>query len=367
MEIEKRVPFNDITCMQQEIKEEIFEGIAKLYDRQWYIDGVEKAKFEKQFANYCGTKYCIGVGNGLDAIRLILQGLDIGAGDEVIVPATTFIATALAVTYVGAVPVFVEVDENTYTIDPDEIQAKITKKTKAIIMVHLYGMPCMAEQIKKIAKDNGLWLIEDAAQAHGACIDGKKVGSLGDAAAFSFYPGKNLGALGDAGAVTTNDENLAKKIRALSNYGSDVKYHHIYKGANSRLDEIQAVVLNVKLPYLDKWNSYRRKVAETYMAEINNPKIILPSSLPNAKHAWHIFAIRTEDRDILQGYLADNGIETNIHYPIAIHKQLAYSEFNSLKYPIAEAIAQQELSIPVWYGMSDEQIRYVIDKINEWK
>lgn len=360
------VPFNDFSCMQKIIRQDVITEFTKIYDRQWYINGIEKERFEKEFADFCGTKYCIGVGNGLDAIRLILQGIGIAEGDEVIVPATTFIATALAVTYVGAKPIFVEVDEGTYTINPNRIQEKITTRTKAIIMVHLYGMPCSASEIKKIAEKNHLWLIEDAAQAHGACVDGKRVGTLGDAAAFSFYPGKNLGALGDAGAITTSHEELAKKIRALSNYGSDAKYHHLYKGTNSRLDEIQAAILNIKLKYLDKWNDFRRNVAEKYLGQIKNPKIILPFVPDNVAHVWHIFAILTEDRDALQSYLNKCGIETNIHYPIAIHKQEAYKEFNTMNFPIAEKIAVQELSIPIWYGINDEQVKYVIDKINEW-
>lgn len=360
------VPFNDFSYMQKLIKQDVMTAFARVYDKQWYINGIEKENFEKNYADFCGTKYCIGVGNGLDAIRLILQGIGIGERDEVIVPATTFIATALAVTYVGAKPVFVEVDEGTYTINPNRIQEKITTRTKAIIMVHLYGMPCSVSEIKKIAEKNHLWLIEDAAQAHGACVDGKIVGSLGDAAAFSFYPGKNLGALGDAGAITTSHEELAKKIRSLSNYGSEAKYHHLYKGTNSRLDEIQAAILNIKLKYLNNWNDFRREVAGKYLHQIKNPKITLPFVPDNVIHVWHIFAILTEDRDALQSYLNKCGIETNIHYPIAIHKQEAYKEFNTMNFPIAEKISAQELSIPIWYGISDEQVKYVIDKINEW-
>ena len=267
------IPFNDFTVMQAELKQDMQVAYERVYERAWYIDGVEKKAFEGAFATYCGATNCIGVGNGLEAIRLILQGMHIGTGDEVIVPATTFIATALAVTYTGAKPVLVEVCPDTCTINPELIEEKITDKTKAIIAVHLYGQCCDMDKINSVAKKYNLKVIEDAAQAHGALYKGRKAGSLGDVAAFSFYPGKNLGALGDAGAVTTNDDDLAKEIRALSNYGSHVKYHHIYKGTNSRLDEMQAAFLNVKLAHLDKWNAQRQQIAETYSQKIKNSKI----------------------------------------------------------------------------------------------
>lgn len=364
-----KVAFNDFGPMQRELREQMQAAFERVYERGWYIDGVERKAFEEAYADYCGTQYCVGVGNGLEAIRLILQGMDIGHGDEVIVPATTFIATALAVTYVGAVPVFVEVDPDLYTIDCDRIEEKITERTKAIIAVHLYGHPCDMDRIREIAERHGLRVIEDAAQAHGALYKGRRAGSLGDAAAFSFYPGKNLGALGDAGAVTTDDEALAGKIRALANYGSDVKYHHIYKGTNSRLDELQAAFLSIKLGELDRWNAWRRQAADRYLKEIRNEALVLPVIADYADPVWHIFAIRTKNRDGLDKWLNDAGIGTTIHYPIPMHLQEAYADLNMPKgsFPIAEMIAAEELSIPMYYGITDEQISFVIDRLNGWE
>ena len=361
-----KILFNSFKTAQEEIKEPIYHALECVYERSWYIDGEKKAAFEKNYAYYCGAKQCVGVGNGLDALRLILQGMGIGTGDEVIVPATTFIATALAVTYTGAKPVFVEVDPKLYTIDVDRIEEKISDKTKAIIAVHLYGQCCDMDEIQCIANKHGLKVIEDAAQAHGAMYKGRKAGSLGDAAGFSFYPGKNLGALGDGGAVTTNNKTLADKIRALSNYGSLEKYHHIYQGTNSRLDEIQAAFLNVKLPYLDSWNEWRNKVANRYISEINNPLITLPVKADYSSHVWHIFAVRCKYRDELSKYLKKCGVETAIHYPIAIHLQDAYEDLGLTKgtFPIAEEIAATELSLPMYYGISDDEVAYVIEKIN---
>jgi len=363
-----KVPFNSFQPFERELKKEIYDAFDRVYQKSWYIDGAERKNFEESFAEYCNAKYCIGVGNGLEAIRLILQGIGICTGDEVIVPATTFIATALAVTYVGAKPVFVEVEPDLYTIDCNRIEEKITRNTKAIIAVHLYGQPCDMDRINIIAKAHGLKVIEDAAQAHGALYKGKKVGSLGDAAAFSFYPGKNLGALGDAGAVTTDDEELAGKIRALANYGSEVKYHHIYQGTNSRLDEVQAAFLSVKLPQLDKWNKWRQRVADRYKREICNHALVLPKVADYAAPVWHIFAVRTKKRDELDKWLHEAGIGTAIHYPIPIHLQRAYEELKMEKgsLPIAEEIAEQELSIPMYYGITDEQVSYVIDRLNAW-
>ena len=362
------VPFNDFVPMQTEIKKEMQAAYERVYDRAWYIDGTEKKEFASAFATWCETQYCIGVGNGLEALRLILQGMHIGCGDEVIVPATTFIATALAVSYVGANPILVEVNKDYYTLDCDLIEAKITSRTKAIIAVHLYGQCCDMDRINYIAKKYNLKVIEDAAQAHGALYKGKKAGSLGDAAAFSFYPGKNLGALGDAGAVVTNDRVLADEIRALSNYGSIKKYHHIYQGTNSRLDELQAAFLKVKLPHINKWNEWRKVTAEKYFQMIDNAKIFLPRVAEYTDSVWHVFAIRTEKRDELEKYLNDNNIGTTIHYPVAIHLQRAYLNLELKKgdLPIAEMIAAQELSLPMYYGITDEQIQYVCDVINKW-
>ena len=302
------IPWVSFAPMQKEIEKEIKEKFNEMYINSIYIQGNEYKKFNENFAKYCGTKYAIGVGNGLDALMLILRAFNIGNGDEVIVPSHTFIATALAVTYVGATPIFVEPTLEEYTINPSLIEEKITSKTKAIIAVHLYGQCCDMDTINQIAKKHNLKVIEDAAQAHGATYKGKRAGSLADAAGFSMYPGKNLGALGDGGAVTTNDNELATKIAALSCYGSDYKYHHIYKGVNSRLDEIQCGFLNIKLKYIDIWNKERNRIAKLYLTKINNPKITLPIINKNNTHVWHVFAIRCEKRDELEGYLKSKGI-----------------------------------------------------------
>ena len=360
------IPWVSFAPMQKEIEKEIKEKFNEMYNNSIYIQGNEYNKFTENFAKYCGTKYAIGVGNGLDALMLILRAFNIGNGDEVIVPSHTFIATALAVTYVGATPIFVEPTLEEYTINPSLIEEKITSKTKAIIAVHLYGQCCDMDTINQIAKKHNLKVIEDAAQAHGATYKGKRAGSLADAAGFSMYPGKNLGALGDGGAVTTNDNELATKIAALSCYGSDYKYHHIYKGVNSRLDEIQCGFLNIKLKYIDIWNKERNRIAKLYLTKINNPKITLPIINKNNTHVWHVFAIRCEKRDELEGYLKSKGIGTNKHYPTPMHLQGAYQDlgFKEGDFPIAEEISSKELSIPMYYGMTDEEINYVIEKIN---
>jgi dTDP-4-amino-4,6-dideoxygalactose transaminase len=297
---------------------------------------------------------------------LSMKALEIHAGDEVIIPSNTFIATALAVTYTGATPVFVEPDIKTYDIDPGKIEEKINDKTKAVIVVHLYGQPCVMDPIVRICKKHNLFLIEDCAQAHGATYKGKRVGSFGDAAGFSFYPGKNLGALGDAGAATTNSKEIADKIRALGNYGSDYKYHHIYQGNNSRLDELQAAFLTAKLPSLDKVNDNRRATAKKYLDGIKNPEVILPYVNPDTNPVWHLFAIRCKRRDELKIFLNSKGIGTNEHYPIPMHEQEAYKDlgFKHGDFPIAEEISDTELSIPMYYGMTDEEVEYVIDSIN---
>ena len=300
---------------------------------------------------------------------LALKALDVKQGDEVIVPSNTYIATALAVTYVGATPIFVEPDIRTFNIDPAKIEKAITEKTKAIIPVHLYGQACDMDPIIKIARKYKLFVIEDCAQAHGAKYNGKVIGSFGDAAGFSFYPGKNLGALGDAGAIVTDNEELAKKVRALGNYGSDYKYHHIYQGNNSRLDEMQAAFLAAKLPYLNKVNEERRRIAQRYLQGINNPEIILPFVPKYAEPVWHIFGIRCYRRTELEKFLNDAGIGTNKHYPIPMHLQECYKDLKFKKgdFPIAEEISETELSIPMFYGMTDEEIQYVIDRINAFK
>ena len=362
------VPFVSFKPLEKELDSQLRAAFDRVLENSWYIDGKEDKAFEDAFAIYCDTKYCVGCGNGLDALMLALKALDIHEGDEVIVPSNTFIATALAVTYVGATPVFVEPDIRTYNIDPAKIEEKITRKTKAIMPVHLYGLPCDMDPIMAIAKKHGLYVIEDCAQAHGATYKGKVIGSFGDAAGFSFYPGKNLGALGDAGATVTNNEELAKKVRALGSYGSDYKYHHIYKGNNSRLDELQAAFLAAKLPLMDKVNENRRAIADRYMAGITNPKIILPHVPEYAVPVWHLFSVRTEKRDELAQHLADKGISTNKHYPIPMHLQDCYKDLNIPKgaLPIAEEISVTQLSLPMFYGMTEEQINYVIDAVNSF-
>lgn len=363
------VPFSTVYPMHEEIKEDMFEKFKHVYEKNWFIQGEEVEKFEKEFADYCGCDFCIGCGNGLDALYLSLRALDIGIGDEVIVPSNTFIATALAVSYAGAVPIFVEPNLETYNIDYNRIEKKITDKTKAIIAVHLYGRPAEMDKILEIAERYELKVLEDCAQAHGAVYKGKKVGTFGIASAFSFYPGKNLGALGDGGAVTTNDEEMAQKVRALGNYGSDIKYHHIYKGCNSRLDEVQAGLLRVKLHKLDFWNQKRSEIADKYLSKINNPAVILPKRDCEGTQVWHLFVIRCNTRDKLEEFLNKKGIGTNKHYPIPMHLQQAYQDLNFKKgdFPIAEEISNSVLSIPMYYGMYDEDIEYVINTINEFK
>lgn len=364
-----KIPFVTFKPMEAELDQELRAAFNRVFTRSWYIEGVEDEAFEKVFAEYFDSKYCIGVGNGLDALFLALKALGVGAGDEVIVPSNTYIATALAVTYVGATPVFVEPDIRTFNIDPSRIEEAITDKTKAIMPVHLYGQPCDMDPIMAIAKKYGLFVVEDCAQAHGATYKGKVIGSFGDAAGFSFYPGKNLGALGDAGATVTNDEELAKKVRALGNYGSDYKYHHIYKGNNSRLDELQAAFLAAKLPHLNRMNEERRRIAQKYIDGIKNEEVILPYIPEYANPVWHIFGIRCKRRDELEKFLNDAGIGTNKHYPIPMHMQECYKDlgFKEGDFPIAEEISATELSIPMYYGMTDEEVQYVIDKVNEFK
>ena len=354
--------------MEKELNEELRNAFDRVFSRSWYIEGSEDEAFEKAFAEYCGTKCCVGVGNGLDALMLVLKALGVGEGDEVIVPSNTYIATALAVTYVGAKPVFVEPDIRTFNINPALIEAAITEKTKAIMPVHLYGQACDMDPIMAVARKYGLKIVEDCAQAHGATYKGQKVGTFGDAAGFSFYPGKNLGALGDAGAVVTNDEELARKVRALGNYGSDYKYHHIYKGNNSRLDELQAAFLAAKLPHLERMNVERRRVAAEFTKGINNPKVIVPYVLESCVPVWHIYGIRCSERDALEKYLNNKGIGTNKHYPIPMHLQECYRDLGISRgsLPIAEKISATELSIPMYYGMTDEEIQYIIDAINEF-
>lgn len=364
-----KVPFATFLPMHNEIRKDLDNAYNQVLDRSYFIQGEECTKFEEEFAAYCGAKYCIGVATGLDALWLVLKAMGIGKGDEVIVPSNTYIATALAVSFVGATPVFVEPTIETYNIDVTKIEQKINENTKAIIAVHLQGRAADMDVVNAIAKKHNLKVIEDAAQAHGTRYKGRKVGTLGDAAGFSFYPGKNLGALGDAGCVVTNDKELADKVRALGNYGSDYKYHHIYQGTNSRLDEIQSAFLRVKLPHLDKWNADRKRIAEKYLNKINNPLIKLPlASTDEYEHIYHVFVIRCDRRDELEKYLSENGIGTVKHYPIPMHLQEAYQELGLKQgdLPIAEEISNTVLSIPMYYGMTDEEVEYVIEVINKF-
>lgn len=361
-----KIPFVSFEKMHSEVRKELVQNFQDILDSNWFIGGDRDAEFEVSFATYIGRKYCIGCGNGLDALMLSLKALGISSGDEVIVPANTFIATALAVSYTGALPVFVDPRLDTYNIDPEKLEEKITTKTKAIIPVHLYGQAAEMDAIMQIAEKHNLFVVEDCAQAHGALYHGRKVGTFGNLAAFSFYPGKNLGALGDAGAIVTDDKELADKVRALGNYVAKQKYHHMYQGNNSRLDELQAAFLNVKLKYLDKWNHDRQRTAALYLQGIRNADIILPYVMEDISPVWHIFAIRCRERDKLANYLQERGIETNKHYPIPIPLQECYKDlgFQRGDYPIAEEISATELSLPMYYGMSDEEIQYVIDAVN---
>lgn len=372
------IPYMSLEYIHNQIRDELDFVYHDVVDTGWYIRGKYLERFEEDFAAYCDVKYCIGVGNGLDALRLILLGYGIGMGDEVILPANTFIATALAVSQVGAKVVLVDVDPTTMNIDPTKVEAAITEHTKAIISVHLYGRLSDIDAIKPIAQRYDLKLIEDAAQAHGAVKHGKRAGNLADAAGFSFYPGKNLGALGDGGAVTTNDKQLADKIRIIANYGSEKKYNHIFQGVNSRLDELQAAFLTVKLKYLDEWNKERRNIAKKYdkyiiskkdtgkierLIDIGNQRVSILENDIIEENVYHIYPVFAIDRDQMQQKMDKCGIGTNIHYPIPIHKQLAYKGLHVQegKYPVAERCADTELSLPLYPGMTDEQIEYVLN------
>lgn len=359
-----RVPFLDVKAAYLELKDELDRAYERVMNSGWYILGEEVQAFEQKFADYCGVKYCIGVGNGLEALHLILRGYSIGEGDEVIVPANTYIATWLAVSYAGATPVPVEPNPQTFNLAPENIEAAITEKTKAILPVHLYGQPADMDAINDIAQKYNLKVIEDAAQAQGARYKGKLTGSLGDAAGFSFYPGKNLGAYGDAGAVTTDDSELAETIRALRNYGSQVKYYNEMKGFNSRLDPLQAAFLNVKLDYLNQWNERRRQTADRYYESLpENSYFQLPEVNDKTEPAWHLFVIKTANRNKLQEYLKESGVETLIHYPIPPHRSQAYQEMSEYSYPITENLAASVLSLPMGPHLTFEQQEKVINAL----
>ncbi|MDE6433383.1 MAG: DegT/DnrJ/EryC1/StrS family aminotransferase [Lachnospiraceae bacterium] len=361
------IPYLNLEKLNAPIRQKMNQAINSVLDNSWYILGEELERFEKEYADYIGVRYCLGVGNGLDALHIILEAYGIGKGDEVLVPANTFIATALAVSYAGATPVLVDVCEDTCNMDPGLIEEKITERTKAVIAVHLYGRMADMDAINEVSRRYNLIVIEDAAQAHGAVRDNQMAGSVGDAAGFSFYPGKNLGALGDAGAITTNDENLYNKAKALRNYGSMKKYHHIYAGFNSRMDEIQAAVLRVKLACLEAWNLERCRIAQMYIEHIHNPKLKLPQ-YSEKDNVWHVFTVFCDERQQLQEYLQKNGIMTQIHYPIPVHLQEAYKDLNYKRgdFPVSEYIAESELSLPLWVGMSEDEIKQVIRVINNF-
>lgn len=365
-----KIPFVDLKPMHNEIKNDLNKAFKRVvFDESNFIYGRECVSFEKEFAKYTNAKYCVGVASGLDALCLALRALDVKKGDEVIIPSNTFIATALAVSYVGATPIFVEPTIETYNIDISKIEDKITKRTKCIIPVHLQGRPADLEPILKISKKYHLHVIDDAAQAHGAKYKGKRIGSLTEITCWSFYPGKNLGALGDAGCITTNNKKIANRIRLLGNYGSDYKYHHIEKGVNSRLDELQAAILRIKLKNLDKWNKERIKIAKKYIKEINNPLITLPL-LPDKKfdHIYHIFAIRCKKRDELEKYLNNHGVITNKHYPLPIYLQKAYDDLFAKKgsFTVSEEISNTELSIPIYYGLKESDQSTIIKLLNNF-
>lgn len=364
-----KIPYLNLGNMHKPLKEEFMQQFEAVLDSQWFIQGKQCTEFEKAFAEYCGAKYCVGVGNGLDAIRVILQAYGIGEGDEVIVPANTFIATVLAVSYVGATPVLVDADEKTWNIRLDKIEEKITEKTKAIIVVHLYGRVVEMAPVMELAQKYNLKVIEDSAQGHGAVCNGKRTGSLGNAAAFSFYPGKNLGALGDGGAVTTSDKELADKVRAICTYGSYKKYDHQLKGCNSRLDEVQAALLSVKLKHLDAWNEERKNIAAQYNEKIVNTRFVLPLVEERDTHVFHIYPVLCENREKLIAYLEDLGIATNIHYPIPIPMQGAYPELRDAmeEYPVTKKICAEEVSLPLYPGMKQEEIDYIIDAMNRYE
>lgn len=364
------IPFLDLQREQKAYEAELQEVIARVVKSGWYIQGKEKQNFEQRYADYCGVNHCVGVGNGLDAIRLILLAyLELGVlslGDEVIVPTNSFVASALAVSQCGLMPVFADCNSETYNIDSETVESQITKRTKAILVVHLYGQVSDMRQLKELASEYHLKLIEDAAQAHGAYYDGIRAGALGDVGAFSFYPAKNLGALGDAGAVTTNDDALAMMVRQLSNYGSSEKYIHRYKGINSRLDELQAAVLSFKLDQLDTENEKRKAIAKQYQEGIKNIKIIQPLVNNFDAHVFHIYTVRTAQRDKLKRYLSENGVDTQIHYPICIHKQDAYQECQVLSLMVAETLQNEVLSIPIFPSLTQKEINYIIEILNRW-
>lgn len=365
------IKFLDLQKINAQYAAELKQAASQVIDSGWYLQGEQNKQFETALAHFTGSSYAIPVANGLDALRLILRAyIELGTfkeGDEIIVPANTYIATILAVTDNRLKPVLVEPDIHTYNLDMTKIEQAVTPRTKAILLVHLYGRVCWSEQLEQVAQKYNLRIIEDNAQAIGAKWQGKRTGNLGDAAGFSFYPGKNLGALGDSGAVTTSDPELARVIRALANYGSEKKYVNTFQGLNSRMDEIQAAFLTIKIRYTDPENATRRAIAGYYLQQITNPLITLPEPAGDEQHVWHIFAIRTPERDRLQEYLTEQGVQTLIHYPIPPHKQHCYAEWNHLDFPITEKIHREVLSLPISPVMCEEEIKKTVEIINQFK
>ena len=371
------IKFLDIKKVNSKYSAELKDAVCKVIDSGWYINGTQLTEFEKEFGKYIGARHCIGVGNGLDALRLIFKSyIEIGfmkQGDEIIVPANTYVASVLSITDNGLIPIFAEPNIDSFNLCTSKLENYLSRKTKGILTVHLYGQNSISNRLLSFCKKNNLKLIEDAAQAHGATWKGKKLGSIGDASGFSFYPGKNLGALGDAGAILTNDDNIAGIARSMSNYGSIKKYHHDYKGINSRLDEIQAAILRIKLKYLDEENQNRRITADYYSKNILNHKVITPSNLnsdidivDDSSHVWHLYVIRSKYRDELQEFLAKNGIETLIHYPIPNHKQKAYKEYNNTSTPLSEKLQKEILSLPIDGKFDSIKSKQIVDVVNSF-
>jgi dTDP-4-amino-4,6-dideoxygalactose transaminase len=358
------VPFLDLVPAHAELRAELESAVERVLRSGRYLLGSELEAFEEAFGEYVGTRYCVGVGSGLDALTLVLRAREVAVGDEVIVPANTFFATWLAVRQVGATPVPVDPDPDTHNVDPDHLESAITPRTRAVIAVHLHGQPAVMDRIRSIAADHGLFVLEDAAQAHGARYGGVRAGALGDAAAWSFYPSKNLGALGDAGAVTTDDEQLAERVRVLRNYGSATKGIHHVAGINSRLDELQAAVLRVKLPHLDAWNERRRSIAERYLKELATTSLVLPRVAPQSDPVWHLFVVRSQRRDELRRGFEQAGIETAVHYPRAPHRQPAFADLRIApeRVPISERFQHEVLSLPIGPHLLDEQVDLVVNR-----
>ena len=361
-----KIPFSTFDGMHGPIKQEMLEKFSEMYDAGWFIQGNEFEAFNKEFAQWNDAKYAVGVANGMDALYLAVRALGIGPGDDVIIPGNTFIATALAVSYAGANVIVVDPDPVTCNMCGKGLEEVLTPNTKAIIPMHLYGQTAQMDEVMAFAKKHNLKVIEDCAQAHGATFKGQKAGTFGDVGCFSFYPGKNLGALGDGGAIITNDKELADKIRTLGGYGSEKKYYHKYKGNNSRLDEVQAGFLRIKLRHLGAYNEERRKIAEKLISRIHNPKVTLPQVGEHCEHVWHVFSVFSQQRDELRAYLEERGIGCNCHYPVPVADQECYQEDKLGETPVSRMLSDTQLSLPLYIGMTDEEIQYIADMINQF-